>query len=79
MEGWTSTVFVISFLATIQFIILAFISGYLNRILMEESGSSGYSIVFEKNSSVMIDLDRINVLETSISPEENKVQTGRDR
>ena len=63
----------------IQFIILSFISEYLNRILEEQSNKTSYSIIFEKNSSVMIDLDRINVLELSTSPCENKVQTGRNK
>lgn len=62
-----------------QFLILSFISEYLNRILVEQSNSNGYSIVFEKNSKVMINLDRINVLEQSLSQTDNLVQTGRDR
>lgn len=62
-----------------QFLILSFISEYLNRLLEEQSNSNGYSIVFEKNSKVMINLDRINVLEQSISQTDNMVQTGRDR
>lgn len=79
VEGWTSTIFVISLLSSMQFLILSFISEYLNRLLVEQSNSNGYSIVFEKNSKVMINLDRINVLEQSISQTDNMVQTGRDR
>ena len=79
VTGWTSTIFFISLLFAIQFIILSFISEYLNRILEEQSNKTSYSIIFEKNSSVMIDLDRINVLELSTSPCENKVQTGRNK
>ena len=79
VEGWTSTVFIISLLSSIQFVILAFVAEYLNRILVEQSDSYGYSIVFEKNSMVMINMDRINVLEQSTSQSDNKVQTGRDR
>ena len=79
VEGWTSTVFIISLLSSIQFVILAFVAEYLNRILVEQSDSNGYSIVFEKNSMVMINMDRINVLEQSTSQSDNKVQTGRDR
>lgn len=79
VEGWTSTIFVISLFSSMQFLILSFISEYLNRLLEEQSNSNGYSIVFEKNSKVMINLDRINVLEQSISQTDNMVQTGRDR
>ena len=79
VEGWTSTVFIISLLASMQFVILSFIAEYLNRILVEQANANGYSIVFEKNSQVMINLDRINVLEQSTSQTDNLVQTGRDR
>ncbi|MBW7571011.1 hypothetical protein [Succinivibrio faecicola] len=79
VEGWTSTVFIISLLASMQFVILSFIAEYLNRILVEQANANGYSIIFEKNSQVMINLDRINVLEQSTSQTDNLVQTGRDR
>ena len=79
VEGWTSTVFFMSMFASMQFIILSFIAEYLNRILVEHANANGYSIVFEKNSRVMINLDRINVLEQSTSQTDNLVQTGRDR
>ena len=79
VEGWTSTVFFMSMFASMQFVILSFIAEYLNRILVEHANANGYSIVFEKNSQVMINLDRINVLEQSTSQTDNLVQTGRDR
>ena len=79
VEGWTSTVFFMSMFASMQFVILSFIAEYLNRILVEQTNANGYSIVFEKNSRVMINLDRINVLEQSTSQTDNLVQTGRDR
>ena len=79
VAGWTSTVFIISLLASMQFVILAFIAEYLNRLLDEQSNAKSYDIVFEKNSQVMINLDRINVLEQSTSQTDNLVQTGRDR
>lgn len=79
VEGWTSTVFFMSMFASMQFVILSFIAEYLNRILVEQTNANGYSIVFEKNSQVMINLDRINVLEQSTSQTDNLVQTGRDR
>ena len=79
VAGWTSTVFIISLLASMQFVILAFIAEYLNRLLDEQSNAKSYDIVFEKNSQVMINLDIINVLEQSTSQTDNLVQTGRDR
>lgn len=77
VEGWTSTLVVISMFAAIQFVILAFISEYINRLLAEQSRNDSYSIVYEKNSTVMIDQDRINVFAQSESSTTNKVQTGR--
>ena len=79
VEGWTSTIFIFSLFASMQFVILSFIAEYLNRILVGQANANGYSIVFEKNSQVMINLDRINVLEQSTSQTDNLVQTGRDR
>ena len=79
VAGWPSTVFIISLFATIQFAILTFISEYLHQIMRRVSHSSEYSIVFEKDSSVMVNLDRINVLESSELAGVNRVQTGRDR
>lgn len=78
MSGWASTVLIISFFALLQFVILAFISEYLARLLIEQSHPQSYSVVYEKNSLVMVNQDRINVLENSINNEQNLVQTGRD-
>ena len=63
----------------IQFVILAFISEYLVRLLEEQDGKASYSIVFEKNSLIMINQDRINVYEESTSDDANLVQTGRNK
>ena len=78
VPGWTSTLVIISLFSVIQFIILAFISEYLSRLLEEQSNSQSYAVVFEKNSKVMVDLDRLNVLDEADSNDENKVQTGRN-
>lgn len=80
VSGWASTILLISFISVIQFVILSFISEYLVRLLTEHSRHDEYSVVFEKNSSVMVNQDRINVLDSSISNKDlNLVQTGRDR
>lgn len=79
ISGWASTVLLISFFSLLQFIILSFISEYLARLLTEQHHSQAYSIVFEKNSLVMVNQDRINVLETSTNDDINKVQTGRNK
>lgn len=80
VSGWASTILLISFISFIQFVILSFISEYLVRLLTEHSHHDEYSIVFEKNSSVMVNQDRINVLDSSVSNKDlSLVQTGRDR
>lgn len=78
VEGWTSTVFMISVFSMLQFMILAFISEYLARILDEQDQKATYSVVFEKTSSAMINQDRINVWEDSTTSEENLVATARN-
>lgn len=77
--GWASTFLLISFFSFLQFVILAFISEYLGRLLTEQDHSQDYAIIFEKNSAVMVNQDRINVLEISTSADENFVQTGRNK
>ena len=78
VSGWASTVLIISVFALFQFIILAFISEYLARLLGEIGNPSGYAIVFEKTSSVMVNQDRINVWEESTTDDVNEVQTARN-
>lgn len=78
VTGWTSTIFLISFFAFLQFVILAFISEYIARLLDEDS-LQDYSIVSEKTSSVMVNQDRLNVMSESISDDQNLVQTARDK
>lgn len=61
IEGWTSMVFFSSFLFTLLFIILAISGEYLARLLNERDGQSKFHIADEKNSSVMLDLTRLNI------------------
>lgn len=78
VDGWASTFFVMSMFAMLQFVILGFIGEYLARVLDEQGGQNSYTTVFEKNSLTMVDADRINVLDTSISTDPNHVQTARN-
>lgn len=52
---------------------------YLSRLLDDRSEQAAYSVVFEKNSAVMVNQDRVNVLNDATAEESNLVQTGRDR
>ncbi len=79
VEGWTTTVLFMSLLFMLQFIMLAFFGEYLGRLLDDRSEQIDYSIVFEKNSTVMVNQDRVNVLSDSLVSYSNKVQTGRNR
>lgn len=79
VEGWTSTVLLISFFFLLQFLMLSFISQYLARLLRDLNRKSEYAVVFEKNSRVMVNRDRLNVLDDEKGFESNLVQTGRNR
>ncbi|MGN5288678.1 glycosyltransferase [Aeromonas sp. 11P] len=79
VEGWTTTILFMSMLFMFQFIMLAFFGEYIGRLLDEKEGHADYSVVFEKNSSVMVNEDRFNVLDISTQQHNNRVQTGRDR
>ncbi len=65
VEGWTTTILFMSMLFMLQFIMLAFFGEYLGRLLDERTEHADYSIVYEKNSAVMVNQDRINVLNSS--------------
>lgn len=79
VEGWTTIVLFMSLLFTLLFIIMTFFGEYLGRLLDENSKQSEYYVVYERNSEVMINADRKNVLHSSLNSEMNFVQTGRDR
>ena len=78
VEGWTTTILFMSALFMMQFIMMAFFGEYLGRLLDDRSEQADYSVVFEKNSAVMVNQDRVNVLNDSVSKEVNLVQTGRN-
>jgi uncharacterized protein with PQ loop repeat len=60
VEG-TTTILFMSVLFMLQFIMLAFFGEYLSRLLDDRSEQAAYSVVFEKNSAVMVNQDRVNV------------------
>ena len=62
IEGWTTMVLFTSLLFMIMFIILAFLGEYLSRLLDDRNEQSDYTVSFEKNSSVMLNEKRENVI-----------------
>jgi hypothetical protein len=62
IEGWTTMVLFTSMLFMILFIILAFLGEYLSRLLDDRNEQSNYTVSFEKNSSVMLNEKRKNVI-----------------
>ena len=79
VEGWTTTMLVITSLFFFLFLILSFIGEYLVRLIMDHGRKRPYNVIFEKHSSVMLDYDKLNIREDSVSSEINLTQTGRDR
>ncbi|ABM02307.1 glycosyl transferase, family 2 [Psychromonas ingrahamii 37] len=77
--GWTTTILFMSFLFAMMFTMLSFFGEYLARLLNDRSEHKEYNIVYERNSSVMLDEDRSNVLFTSLGESVNNSQTGRNR
>lgn len=77
VEGWTTTILFMSALFMTQFVMMAFFGEYLGRLLDERGEQADYSVVFEKNSAIMVNQDRVNVLNNAVNVEENLVQTGR--
>ena len=67
VQGWTTTILFMSLQFMLMFVILAFISEYIGRILEEQRGGSDYAIAHEKNSAIMINVDRVNVMTDSIA------------
>lgn len=61
VEGWTTTVFFLSFLFTLLFVLLALLGEYMERILGEVWNRKGFHVAGEEKSSVMVETDRLNV------------------
>ena len=79
LEGWTTTILFMSILFFTLFLILSLFGEYLARLLEDRVDVRAYSVVYERHSSVMLDVNRLNVSQNSESDEINLVQTGRDR
>lgn len=78
VEGWTTSILVVTSLFIIQFVMMAFFGEYLGRLLDESNSQAEYAVVYERTSEVMVNTDRFNVMHTSLPLESNYVQTGRD-
>jgi hypothetical protein len=70
-EGWASIIVFTSFLFMLLFIILSFFGEYMVRLLDNQSRHEPYWILCEKHSSVMLNEDRVNIMEVSVLPEES--------
>ncbi|WP_422490198.1 hypothetical protein [Endozoicomonas sp. ALE010] len=77
VAGWTTTIIFLSVMFIFLFTIMAFFGEYIARLLDDRSEHKDYSIVYEKNSSVMLNENRFNVLFDSVESDVNLVQTGR--
>ena len=78
VEGWTTTILFMSALFMMQFVMMAFFGEYLGRLLDDRKDQADYSVVFEKNSLLMVNQDRLNVLDGATTLDRNLVQTGRN-
>ncbi|WP_240797129.1 glycosyltransferase family 2 protein [Vibrio tasmaniensis] len=78
-SGWTTTILFMSMLFAILFTMLSFFGEYLARLLNDRSEHKEYNVTYERNSSVMLNVERSNVLFTSVNNELNKSQTGRNK
>ncbi|QBF84286.1 glycosyltransferase [Shewanella maritima] len=78
-SGWTTTILFMSTLFAILFTMLSFFGEYLARLLSDRSEHKEYNVVYERNSSVMLNENRSNVLFTSTNNEINNSQTGRNK
>jgi glycosyltransferase involved in cell wall biosynthesis len=78
-SGWTTTILFMSTLFAMLFIMLAFFGEYLARLLNDRSEHKEYNVAYERNSSVMLNENRRNVLFTSNVKITNSSQAGRKR
>lgn len=79
VEGWTTLMLFLSGMFFCLFSVLAFLGEYLVRVVLENHNIRPYSVTYEKHSSVMLDLNELNIRESSVSDTINRTQTGRDR
>ena len=55
------------------------IFSWVTKDIILNANAAAYHIVQERHSSVMLDMQALNVREESQGSHNNKVQTGRDR
>ena len=79
VPGWTTLMLFLSGMFFCLFAVLAFLGEYLVRVVVENHNLRPYSVTYEKHSSVMLDLNELNIRESSVSEKINRTQTGRDR
>lgn len=73
-SGWTTTILFMSSLFAILFIMLSFFGEYLARLLNDRSEHKEYNVVYERNSSVMLNENRSNVSFSSIGGKQDNSQ-----
>jgi glycosyltransferase involved in cell wall biosynthesis len=61
--GWTTLVLFTSILFMFHFIIMAVFGEYLGRLLEDRNEQRDYSVLYERHSSVMLNENRVNVLQ----------------
>lgn len=64
--GWASSVMFDAFMFMLLFTMLAFFGEYLARLLDDQGGYKDYAVVSERHSSVLINKNRLNVIEKSL-------------
>ena len=79
VEGWTSMSLFLSVSFGIMFFVLFVLGEYIVRVVEDKDKLGVYTIMHEKSSSVMLDPQRLNVLDESMPTEINRTKTGRDR
>lgn len=79
LDSSTVIVLFFSFMFMTLFMLLAFFGEYLGRLLDDRGEQFCYSVVYEKNSSMMLDENRVNVLNESESRESVLTQTANTR
>lgn len=78
VEGWTTLMLVLSVMMFFMFVFVAIFGEYLRRLIADRENTA-YNVVQERHSSVMLDISRLNIRESSTSEYVNLTQTGRDR
>jgi polyisoprenyl-phosphate glycosyltransferase len=79
VEGWTTLTLFIASMFFLNFLVLACLLEYLSRFLDDRSDQRDYEVLWERHSSVVAEDPRVNVIDESVSPQDNRVQSGRDR